>query len=720
MRDGQDDDDASPAGVYNEVRSASGAVVQTGSVHGLHIHEWRRHRGADELDDAAEGLAHAVSVQWHREEEIRRIHDPLPLPIRWRVAAPAVMDHWANVCGAPSGETADPLPLAGHLERIVEVFRRTPSGRLVVLGRMGAGKTVVTMRLTMDLLTTHTAGESVPVIFGIGAWDPAAVSLHRWLESQLVRDYTGMNRVGRFGRSMAADLIGSGRILPVLDGFDEIAAGLRGEALTTLNSSTFPFVLTSRTAEFQAAVAATDVVTRAAVLELCDVGVDDLADYLPRTARPRTGDHSGDTMWDSILATLREQPARRACANLIGVLSTPLMVGLVRSIYSDDPAGDPAELLDTKLFATSEELEDHLLDVFVPTIYRNRPREPETDLRRWPPDRAHQWLSFLASRLSRDNTQNVTWWHLADGVPRTGAALFFGLLGGLAGGLLPGTLSTRLVFGSVLMTAFVLWLALKIAGGLPTGLVFGLGTGMMFGVGAGLPTGLLVGIGGVVLDRRRGVPRPLIASLPARGNLRRAASALTTVTVSGLIAALLIGLASGFAAGLGVGLLSGASVGLATGVAGLMAQPADTARAVNPESVLRADRAGVLFLGSLGGALYGASFAIGSGDSVLAVIVSSSIFALVGVLALGLGTAWGGFVIGRTWLAATGRFPWRAMTFLADAHRRGVLRQTGAVYQFRHASLQRSLSRRPGPPADRRSAAAKPASAADPPTRQAS
>jgi hypothetical protein len=32
------------------------------------------------------------------------------------------------------------------------------------------------------------------------------------------------------------------------------------------------------------------------------------------------------------------------------------------------------------------------------------------------------------------------------------------------------------------------------------------------------------------------------------------------------------------------------------------------------------------------------------------------------------------------------------MTFLGDAHRRGVLRQAGAVYQFRHARLQDHLA----------------------------
>jgi hypothetical protein len=34
------------------------------------------------------------------------------------------------------------------------------------------------------------------------------------------------------------------------------------------------------------------------------------------------------------------------------------------------------------------------------------------------------------------------------------------------------------------------------------------------------------------------------------------------------------------------------------------------------------------------------------------------------------------------------------MAFLEDAHRRGVLRQVGAVYQFRHAKLQQYLAGR--------------------------
>jgi hypothetical protein len=47
----------------------------------------------------------------------------------------------------------------------------------------------------------------------------------------------------------------------------------------------------------------------------------------------------------------------------------------------------------------------------------------------------------------------------------------------------------------------------------------------------------------------------------------------------------------------------------------------------------------------------------------------------------------------RLWHAHCGRLPLRLMRFLDDAHRRGVLRQVGAVYQFRHARLQDRLAR---------------------------
>jgi hypothetical protein len=56
-------------------------------------------------------------------------------------------------------------------------------------------------------------------------------------------------------------------------------------------------------------------------------------------------------------------------------------------------------------------------------------------------------------------------------------------------------------------------------------------------------------------------------------------------------------------------------------------------------------------------------------------------------------TAWGRWVVlVRLWLPLSGRLPWRVNAFLDDARARGVLRQAGAVYQFRHARLRDRLA----------------------------
>ncbi|MFJ8965975.1 hypothetical protein ACIRG5_41955 [Lentzea sp. NPDC102401] len=73
-------------------------------------------------------------------------------------------------------------------------------------------------------------------------------------------------------------------------------------------------------------------------------------------------------------------------------------------------------------------------------------------------------------------------------------------------------------------------------------------------------------------------------------------------------------------------------------------------------------------------------------------VAAGALFGLAVGLSVCLSRAWGAFGCTRLWLAARGHVPLRLMAFLDDAHRRGVLRQVGAVYQFRHVRLQERLS----------------------------
>jgi hypothetical protein len=144
------------------------------------------------VDEAAEQLAVAVRTQWRQEEERLRVQSPYPLPVRWDTAHEALMDQWANICRAPAGTSAGALELAGQLDRIVEIYRRIPSGRMVILGRAGSGKTVLALRFALDLLDAPTTTHPVPVIFNLGSWNPGTTSLRDWLCDRLIRNHPGL------------------------------------------------------------------------------------------------------------------------------------------------------------------------------------------------------------------------------------------------------------------------------------------------------------------------------------------------------------------------------------------------------------------------------------------------------------------------------------------------------------------------------------------------
>jgi transcriptional regulator with XRE-family HTH domain len=662
----------------------------------------------DALAGTAEQLAQAVTSRWRREAEQRQIEDPFPLPVGWRPVPEHLTDHWANVRRAPAGAESAPLDLTGGLDQVVDVYRRIPSGRLVVLGRAGSGKTVLTLKLVLGLLAGRTRADAVPVIFGLGSWNPAITPLREWLTGRLVRDFPGLAAPGPGGSTLAAALVEAGGILPVLDGFDEIADGLHRAALEALNATTLPLVLTSRPAEYAAAVEGTDVLTSAAGIELSDLTLTDVVNYLPRTARKAAPDPTGatgisGTVWDPVLAELRADPPGPAGARLAAVLATPLMVMLARTSYSNTPGQDPSELLDTERFAGPEAIEDHLLDSFIPTVYRYQPdNRPTGQRRRWELDRVQHWLGYLAAHLDRLGTRDLAWWQLGSTLRRSSRILAVGIVAALVIGIVDS-----LVDG--LPDGFAGGLLAGLVNGFTVGPAFALvhGITVVYGRGTVEPSRvrirLLRGTGDV---RTRFVPR-FTAGL-AGGLLFGFGDGL----VSGLMNAFFFDFGDGLVSGLINGLVAGPVFGLAAGlVFGFVSwfeSPLDIGSAASPSGLLKTNRTTVVFQLLMWVPLFGLAVGFGMFSLIelargfLGIFVFGLGDAIAVGLASGLGgglgyalsfTAWGQWVIfARLWLPLTGRLPWDVMAFLDDAYQRGVLRQSGAVYQFRHARLQDRLS----------------------------
>ncbi|MFF4605363.1 trypsin-like peptidase domain-containing protein [Streptomyces sp. NPDC001339] len=730
-----------------------------------------------ELREAARKLASMVYDQWDKEERRRKVHDPMPLTVRFRTAAAGLFDHWANIRRSPPGENPGPLRLNDQLNRIVPVYRSIPSRRLVVLGAAGSGKTILTLRFVLDWLDENwlndgnraerrtpggripggrtpgdgipgdrIPGDRIPVIFGLGSWDPKTTSLRTWMCDQLVRDYgLAAPDPDTPGRNLAGALLDAGWILPVLDGFDEIAGGLQGEALIQLNATTTALLLTSRPEEYAKAVGKTDVLSAAAVVQLDELTLNDLDAYLPRASRPGDGGDPDSTVWDPVLARLHERPHTKGADNLATVLTTPLMVAMARAIYSDAPGRKPAELLNAKRFATPDALRKHLLGAFTPAAYAPRPTDGDsgTDTRtgtsrrqrrrrrrHWDPESAQHWLGYLAAHLARLDTVDLAWWRLGTTMRRRSRMLVIGFLAALSFGVTTGIGNVPIdLVATPHGPEFAITRGAVV--GLLHGLVAGLGFGLVYEFvsrGEAEPSRVHVQIFG----RRRGKGRGKEKGRADKGKERRERRARIlprftaglTLGVPAALALVLVdqnlvtplglgdGLDDELVGGLAGALLFASSVGLGVGVVlGLMAWlevPDDIGSAARPSALLNNNRKNVVFHMLVWALVFGLPAGVGYGLKEGTVhgfehgpvrgLLAGLVFGMEAAFGAGLGyglsfTAWGQWAaLARIWLPLTGRLPWALIAFLDDACERGVLRQAGAVYQFRHSELRDHLA----------------------------
>lgn len=642
--------------VRNVFTGTATYVVQANQIHGgIHLHA-----APDETpqDRAARELSRVVHAQWRDEAAVRGLVDGSGLAVHWD-ADPTSADHPAHV-----GPTA---PGAG-LAELAASFRTLPGGRLVLLGEPGAGKTSLALLLTLELLRTLGADRSrpVPVILLAATWEPAKEHLDAWLTRRIHQEY-GDPRAG-LGRQAVAGLVRDRRVLPVIDGLDELPPAARTAALDGLNrglSDGAPLILTSRTAEYAESVAVGDVLHAATVVRARPVDPAAAAEHLRAASHPQRA-----ARWAPLLAELTAAPDGPAAL----ALSSPLMLWLARTVYAG-PGAEPGELADRTAFPTRLDVERHLLDSLVPAVFRTAPASPHEPrpVRPWGPRRAEVALRFLAAHLTRLRTRELAWWQLRRA--RLPQALSAPAL--IVCYLLVSFLATDLghLFTDDVFERFV------IAAGTTSALMFGLTGGMLLQL--------------AVLWRAELPRRPV----PVFRRGRQPLPALFWVVLLLLPPAQLL-------TGSPPLVLLGFTAPLLLGV--LLGLPTDTAQTVGPRALLGGERRSAL----LSAGVLGPSVGLIAGQFIAPAGAAPAVRAAILVTgALGAGAVllvmspWASWLLAKASLAATGRLPWHLTAFLEDARRVGVLRQVGGVYQFRHARLQAQLATGGGKAPGRRSSA---------------
>ena len=332
-----------------------------------------------EIEEQLATLSHTVTRHWRQQLPKQGLDPAADLPVRpgWSADVDTA---------SPSLDVMFGGAISGHIRRLHLTGRTTttaagdfltlPTRQLVVLGRPGAGKSVLAGLLARDLQSKRRQlGRRVPVVFTAAGWRPRATPLTSWMADVLTLDFG-------IARATARQLIDLGAVMPIVDGLDECAdPGTAVRQLHEWAQRDTPFVVTCRNRPFLDAHTDHGALARAAVVELRPLNPEDSLNYLDphRAAR-----------WEKARDKIEQNET------LATVLTSPLMVSLARDRYRHI---HPDELC---TMDQPETLSEVLLDQFIPMAFAEETGE-------YSAANAHRWLTFIAEHLHRRNSALIAW-----------------------------------------------------------------------------------------------------------------------------------------------------------------------------------------------------------------------------------------------------------------------------------------------------------------------
>ncbi len=259
-------------------------------------------------------------------------------------------------------------------KEITTVFDQTDvNGRLLILGEPGSGKTTILLKLAKELVERAQYDENhpIPVLFSLSSWKKYSQSIQDWLVEQLREKYGVRKDIGK-------KLTDNQKIIPLLDGLDEIAAERQELCIRKINdflhSETWsnPLVVCSRTEQYQYHEILLQLNNS---IELCPFTPQQVYQYLNNTGNRK--------LWDTISHDF----------HLSQLATIPLLLNIIALSIEE------ISVETWQQYPENERL-SYLLEAYIRRMLREsyqyngkRPKHQQT----------RNWLGWLAHQLVEEN-----------------------------------------------------------------------------------------------------------------------------------------------------------------------------------------------------------------------------------------------------------------------------------------------------------------------------
>jgi eukaryotic-like serine/threonine-protein kinase len=313
-----------------------------------------------------------VQTTWIQGVLEKSVHEAALLELGVELREEAVDNPWRMVIEGPD-QTQQTLPRGRKIKDIFDEANRL----LLILGEPGSGKTTTLLQLARDLIAEVDAAftQPVPVILNLSTWTNKQQPLAEWLVAELNSKY-------RLPKKDGQRWLKERRILPLLDGLDEVRAENRAACVEKINLLVTDYglqgmIVCSRIKDYTALDVRLAFYRAIYIQPLSPEQVDE---YLER---------AGDKL-ASLRATLQADLALRNMAQ------SPLILNVMSLAYQNISAED---LSDSSL-NTDKARRKHLFNTYVARMFKRR-----AGMQVYKDEQTKQRLSWLTRNMQRHNQE---------------------------------------------------------------------------------------------------------------------------------------------------------------------------------------------------------------------------------------------------------------------------------------------------------------------------